>query len=364
MGNNFYCVIMAGGIGSRFWPISRNSRPKQFLDILGTGRTFLQMTYDRFSKIVPDSHILVVTASQYKSLVMEQLPTVPEQNILLEPFRKNTAPCLAYAIYKLYQKDPKATMVVTPSDHVISNEHLFVDMINQALIYASKNNQLFTLGIKPTSPETSYGYIQMAVKEHKNIEGHIVNAVKTFTEKPNQELAQVFLDSGEFLWNSGIFIWNLETIKEEFEKWLPEITSLFNKGKDVYFTDKEVPFINEVYENCTSISIDYGIMEKTEKAWVFQASFGWSDIGTWSSLFLHSEKDAQNNFVKADENMMDKITNSIVVNTENGKLMAIKGLDNFMIINTKDVLMICPRDDIRFKNMFTDLSVKDKGKFQ
>lgn len=364
MNENFYCVIMAGGAGSRFWPVSRNSKPKQFLDILGVGKTFLQQTYERFAAFIPNENILIVTSSSFKNLVMEQVPQVLPENILLEPYRRNTAPCIAYATYKLFTKNPDATMVVAPSDHFISNEVLFRDTISQVLEYASASNDLFTLGVEPSRPETSYGYIQMTLKDFKNINGNIAYSVKTFTEKPNQELAKVFVDSGEFLWNSGIYVWNLRAIKSEFEKWLPEVATPFAQGEQCYYTPCEQQYIDRVYNDCASLSIDYGLMEKTSKAWVFKVAFGWSDVGTWDSLYIHSEKDNKENYIRAKELMADKVTGSIIITTNKDKLLVIKGLDKFMVVDTPDVLMICPRDDVRFKNLITDLAVNDKTRFQ
>lgn len=364
MNKDFYCVIMAGGAGSRFWPVSRNSKPKQFLDILGVGKTFLQLTYERFARFIPKENILVVTSTSFRDIVREQVPQILPENILLEPYRRNTAPCIAYATYKLFQKAPDATIVVAPSDHFISNESLFQDTIVQALTYASTSGDLFTLGVEPSRPETSYGYIQMTLKDFKNIDGNVAYSVKTFTEKPNQELAKVFVDSGEFLWNSGIFIWNIRTIKAELEKWLPDVAIPFAQGAQCYYTPCEQQYVERVYNDCTSVSIDYGVMEKTSKSWVFKVSFGWSDLGTWDSLYLHSKKDTAQNYVRAGELMMDKVNGSIIVATDKNKLMAIKGLDNFMVVDTDDVLMICPRDDVRFKNMITDLAVNDKTRFQ
>lgn len=355
---------MAGGIGSRFWPISRNALPKQFLDILGVGRSFIQQTYDRMVQIVPPENILVVTSHQYGELVHEHLPQIPRENILLEPYRRNTAPCIAYAASKLYQKNPDATMVITPSDHYITNEALFVNTISAALNHAKDHDELFTLGIEPNRPETAYGYIQKEVNDFQNIGGHVAYKVKTFTEKPSAEMAKVLVDSGEFLWNSGIFIWNIKSIKREMEGCLPEVANLFSLGGKYYYTDKESAYIETIYNDCPSISIDYGVMERTSKARVFKASFGWSDLGTWESLYMHAEKDANHNFVMCDEVMMDKMESCIIMNTEKGKLMAVKGLEDFMVVNTPDVLMICPRDPVRFKNMMTDLSIHDKQKYQ
>lgn len=363
MNKNFYCVIMAGGVGSRFWPVSRNSTPKQFLDILGMGRTFLQATYDRFSKIISNENIFVVTASSYSDMVKEQLPELPEENILGEPFRRNTAPCIAYAAVKIRSKNPDAVMVVAPSDHYISNESLFLDTIRCVLEYASKNNHLITLGINPLRPETGYGYIQCNMKHSHTVNGNIAYKVKTFTEKPNRELARAFMKSGEFLWNSGIFVWNVSTICNSLEQWLPEVYSLFKEGEKYFGTPKEAAAVNHIYEECPSISIDYGVMEKTADAWVFQASFGWSDLGTWESLYFHSRKDDRENLIECREKMIDTTRRCIVFSTEKNKLVVVKGLENYLVVNTDDVLMICPRDDSKFKEVIADLAVNDKSEF-
>ncbi len=363
MNNNFYCVIMAGGVGSRFWPVSRNSRPKQFLDILGVGRSFLQLTYDRFRGIVPSENILVVTSASYADMVKKQLPELKDENILLEPYRRNTAPCIAYAVTKIKAINPDATMIVAPSDHFISNEDLFRNTLATALEYAAVKDELFTLGIDPTRPETGYGYIQANMKDSKTIDGNIVYKVRTFTEKPDAELAKVFVESGEFLWNSGIFVWNAKTICAELEEHLPEVYSLFKDGPSYYGTVREEEFIKHVYGECPSISIDYGVMEKTKHAWVFQASFGWTDLGTWESLFLHAEKDDRNNLIKCNEQIIDTTTNSIIVSKEPNKLVVVKGLDRYMVVNTDDVLMICPREDGKFKEVIADLAVNEKSKY-
>lgn len=355
---------MAGGIGSRFWPVSRNTTPKQFLDILGTGRSFIQQTFDRMVQLVKAENIFVVTSSQYKELVEEHLPQIPSDNILLEPFRRNTAPCIAYAAYKIHKKDSNATMVITPSDHYITNETLFLETISSAMEHASSNDYLYTIGIEPTRAESAYGYIQKEVSESKTISGHIAYKVKTFTEKPSSELAQVLVNSGEFLWNSGIFVWNSRSIIKEFEVCLPAMANLFAEGDKYYYTEGEQSYINTIYNDCQSISIDYGVMEKTTKAWVFKGSFGWSDLGTWEALYHHATKDENGNFIKCEELMMDKMKGCIIMNTQEGKLMAIKGLEDFMIVNTDDVLMICPRDPVRFKNMMTDLTIHEKLKYQ
>lgn len=361
---NNYCIIMAGGVGSRFWPVSRNSKPKQFLDFFGTGVSFLQQTYNRFAQIVPPGNILVVTSEQYNDLVKEQLPDMPQENILLEPHRRNTAPCIAYATYKLQKKNPKATVVVAPSDHLIINEDVFLGTVSSALEYAQEHDELLTLGIKPTRPETGYGYIQTNRAMEKRIEGSRVFSVKTFTEKPDAELAKVFLQSGEFLWNSGIFVWNVKAISEELERYLPDIANQFKDIVPYYYTEKEEECIKGIYEGCNGISIDYGVMEKTDRSWVFETSFGWSDVGTWEALYHLGEKDGNNNLLSVGDSMIDKVEGSIIVSNEEDKLVVVKGLKNYMVINTDDVLLVCPRDAVRFKNVITDLTVNEFDKYQ
>ena len=354
---------MAGGVGSRFWPVSRNAMPKQFLDILGTGRSFLQMTFDRFTKIIPNNNIFVVTSALYSDMVKQQLPELPVENIMNEPFRRNTAPCITYATFKIKMKNPDATIVVTPSDHFISNETLFLETMKCALDYASVHDQLFTLGVDPSRPETGYGYIQCNMKESCTVDGNIAYKVKTFTEKPNEELAKVFVESGEFLWNSGIFVWNVKTIDKGLAQGLPEVYNLFRDSAKDFWTDREEVAVNHIYGECPSISIDYGLMEKTKDAWVFQASFGWSDLGTWGSLYLHAPKDSKENLIKCKERMIDSTKGSIVFSTEKDKLVVVKGLEDYLVVNTDDVLMICPRADAKFKEVIADLAVNDKSKF-
>ncbi|MDP3398607.1 MAG: mannose-1-phosphate guanylyltransferase [Bacteroidales bacterium] len=364
MAENQYCIIMAGGLGSRFWPVSRNSKPKQFLDILGTGKTFIRQTYERFEKIMPRENILVVTSLLYKDMVTEQIPELTADQILLEPYRRNTAPCMAYASYKILTKDPDATVVVTPSDHLIQNEEVFLETIENALRYAQKNDVLITLGVEPNRPETEYGYIQANKHNFFNINGNVAYTVKTFTEKPNAQLAEVFVNSGEFLWNSGIFIWNLKTILKEIEAHQPEIATIFGEGTGKYYTAQEPQFINKVYEECKSISIDYGIMENTDKAVVYPVSFGWSDLGTWESLYSQFEGKSGDNLVQAKETLLRGVSNSIIVSEGEKKLIVAAGLDNFMIINTNDVLLICPRDESVYKSIMTDLPLIDLSKYQ
>lgn len=290
---------------------------------------------------------------------------IQDDNLLLEPHRRNTAPCIAYATYKLAKKNPNATVVVAPSDHLILNEDIFLNTISTALEYASVNDELLTLGIQPTRPETGYGYIQANKLKAKEINGQKVYNVKTFTEKPNKELAKVLVNSGEFLWNSGIFVWNLKTIMSELERYLPEIAISFKDGMFAYYTINEQDYIKGIYESCNGISIDYGVMEKTDKSWVFEASFGWSDLGTWESLYAQSIKDGKGNMVKvAGDSLIDRTDNSIIVSNEKEKLVVVKGLSGFMVVETDDVLMICPRDEVAFKNIITDLTVNELNRYQ
>ena len=355
---------MAGGVGSRLWPLSRNSMPKQFIDLLGCGRSLMQMTIDRMARIVPMENILIVTSEKYEDVVRSQATGIPADNILLEPFKRNTAPCIAYATYKLFAKNPDATVVVAPSDHIITDEFNFVETISAVMDYAAVHDQLFTIGIKPSSPNTNFGYIQFNKDQHTEPgtpkEGF---QVKTFTEKPNLELATVFYESGEFLWNSGIFIWNLKTVKEEMERYLPEMTELFNpKGREVYHTALEKDFIQNSYNNSPSISIDYGVMEKTRKAWVFPADFGWSDLGTWESLYEYVDnKDGQGNVVHANAVLGD-VSGSIVIGKQK-KLVIVKGLQDYMVVDSDNVLMVCPRADDAVKEILVDLTAQDKGEY-
>ena len=343
MNKNYYCVIMAGGIGSRFWPKSRNARPKQFLDILGVGKTFLQQTFDRFASVIPRENIFIVTGSTYVPIINEQLPGLEPYQLLAEPDRRNTAPCIAYATYKILEKTPEATIIVTPSDHFILNEREFLRITQQAMAFASSENSLVTIGIKPTRPETGYGYIQMSLPA-KPAEGKPFK-VKTFTEKPPLELAKVFVESGEFFWNSGIFTWSLSSIRQALHTLLPEVDNLFQKGKGIYNTPEEAGFIQKVYAECRNVSIDYGIMEKAGNVYAFPGDFGWSDLGTWESLYLQREKDAQGNLVDAAQVVLQKASNSIVAVSDKHKLAIIEGLDHYLVVDTDDVLLICPRRD-------------------
>lgn len=334
-----YVAIMAGGIGSRFWPVSRTNYPKQFLDILGTGRTLIQQTFYRFAKFLPKENIYVVTSNEYVELVKEQLKELPVENIIGEPFRKNTAPCIAYISTKLLQKDPKASLIVAPSDHLILEEQKFLDVCTKALEFVNHFNALVTIGVQPTYPNTGYGYIQ-----HEPMEAAPeVFKVKTFTEKPNKELAQTFIDSGDFLWNAGIFVWQVKRIMDAFHHHLPEMYELFASEADKFNTEEEKELINTIYPQCTSISIDFGIMEKARNVYVIPASFGWSDLGTWNSAWENMEKDYLGNAVAGKRVMVVDATRC-VVHTSDEKLVILQGLDDYIVVDTKDALLICQKE--------------------
>lgn len=330
---------MAGGIGSRFWPISRTDHPKQFLDILNTGRTLIQATYDRFAKFVPASHIYVVTFEMYRGKVLEQLPELPEQNLLCEPSRKSTAPCVAYVAYKLQQLDEEANLICAPADHRIADDDAFINVCKDALHFTSHIKALVTLGINPTYPNTGYGYIQ---HETHTVTDNVYK-VRTFIEKPDLELAKTFIASGDFLWNAGIFVWQVKNIIKAFEKHLPEMAEVFDAEKAHFNTPGEKPAIERIYPQCVNISIDYGVMEKADNVYVIPSSFGWSDLGTWASTYDNLEKDYLGNAVAGD-NIVVYDSNNNMIHAENEKLIVLQGLDDFIIVDTDDVLLICKKD--------------------
>ena len=350
---------MAGGIGSRFWPMSKNSYPKQFIDILGTGRTLLQQTYDRFIKICPKENIYIVTHEAYVGIVREQLPELELSQIVQEPLRRNTAPCIAYAAYKILKHNPDANMVVAPSDHIILKEDVFVDCINRAFKFSEQHNSLLTLGMHPTRPDTGYGYIQLNDKEHHDLHG--VYKVKTFTEKPDHEMAKFFVQSGEFLWNAGIFVWSAKNIVEAIEEYLPEINSVIAEGVDVLNTPEEEAFIKKAYSQCTNISIDNGVMEKAQNVYVMPASFGWSDLGTWSSLYEHSNKDTNENAIVGKQVMMYD-SKGCIVNVPKNKLVVIQGLEDYIVAESADgVLLICRKQEEQHIKQFVNDVKLNKG---
>lgn len=344
---------MSGGIGSRFWPFSREARPKQFLDFFGTGRSLLQMTVDRFKKILPIENIFIVTNETYAELTMQEVPEISPSQILLEPLRRNTAPCIAYASYHINTINPNANIVVAPSDHLILKENEFETVINKALNFVENHEILLTLGIKPNRPETGYGYIQI---DESSIDG--INKVKVFTEKPNIDLAKIFYESGEFLWNSGLFIWNVKTILKAFHDNLPEVAAIFDLGNDIYTTNKEKAFIKEQYSYCPSISIDYAIMEKATNTCVIAADFGWSDLGTWGSLHDISNKDKESNVSLKCETLFYESSENVVALPE-GKLAVIQGLNNYIVAEADNILLICQKDEEqRIKQFVADAKLK------
>lgn len=336
---NTYVAIMAGGIGSRFWPLSRVNHPKQFLDILGTGKTLIQHTFERFANLVPVENIYVVTANEYLKVTEQQLPQLPKENILGEPFRKNTAPCIAYISFKLQTLNPEASLIVAPADHLILNEDRFLEVCNDALDFVNHFNALVTIGITPTYANTGYGYIQ-----HEGIQAiPSVYKVKTFTEKPNKELAKTFIASGDFLWNSGIFVWKIKNGIDAFQKHLPEVYEVFHSEQEKLNTEEEKQTLEIIYPQCPNISIDFGVMEKADNVYVIPASFGWSDLGTWNSAWENMEKDYFENAV-AGKNVIVFDTNKTVVHVPDEKLVVLQGLDEYIVVDTKDVLLICHKD--------------------
>ncbi len=351
---------MAGGVGSRFWPMSRRSNPKQFLDIFGVGKTLIQQTFERFNEIIPVENIYIVSNSEYLEIIREQLPLLPEENILLEPDRRNTAPCIAYAAYRIKKQDPEAMMVVAPSDHLILKEQEFLKVVNQAFQFVIENDSLLTLGILPSRPETGYGYIQVEQNNIVKCAGAKFNSVKTFTEKPDLKLAKVFIESGEFFWNSGIFIWSLKSILKAFKSYLPEINQAFSEGFALYETSKEEKYIEDTYAECKNISIDYGIMEKAENVYVLTAEFGWSDLGTWGSLYEQGQKDNNNNVINAESTFLYD-TKESVVSVQGEKLVVLQGLESFIVVDSEDVLLVCKKDqEQRIKNFVNDIKL-EKG---
>ncbi len=355
-----YVAIMAGGIGSRFWPKSRVAYPKQFIDILGVGKSLLQLTYDRFLQNVPKERIFIVTNADYADIVKEQLPDIEEHQILKEPLRRNTAPCIAYVSSKIYSIDPQANLVVAPSDHLVMNGEEFTRIIGKALNHVSSSNDLLTLGIVPTRPDTGYGYIQY---DEADETGGFYK-VKTFTEKPDLELANQFISSGDFLWNSGIFVWNVKAILGAFNKHLHDVYEIFHDGLDIYNTPKEQEFINNAYTMCTNISIDYGVMEKADSVRVIPSDFGWSDLGTWQSLYEQYPKDYLENAVSGKQVMIVDAAKCMVM-VPNDKLVVLQGLEGYCVVDTGDTLLICQRDQEQAIKQYTAeiKKLKDGEKF-
>lgn len=339
MNKHQYVAIMAGGIGSRFWPQSRTSYPKQFLDILNTGKTLIQQTYERYASFIPAENIFVVTSIDYAKIVEEQLSNIPINNILTEPSRKNTAPCVAYISFKIFKQDPEACLIVAPSDHIIMDVPTFTRISNNALEFVATHDAMITLGIEPTYPNTGYGYIQY---DNTNAAQNIFK-VKTFTEKPNLEIAKSFILSGDFLWNAGIFVWKIKTILNALEAYQPEMYELFEIEQTSFNTTLEYKAIERIYPLCTNISIDVAVMEKADNVFVIPSSFGWSDLGTWNSAYENLEKDYLGNAV-ASKNVIIIDATKCIVSAPAEKLVLIQGLDDCIVVDTKDALMICKKD--------------------
>ncbi|KYG78358.1 MULTISPECIES: mannose-1-phosphate guanylyltransferase [Roseivirga] len=348
-----YVVIMAGGIGSRFWPYSRANKPKQFLDVLGTGRSLIQMTYDRFLNICPSSNIYVITNKSYYDLVKEQLPELSDDQILLEPIGRNTAAAVAYPAFKIKQRDPEGVMIVAPSDHVVFKDNIFEQNLTTAIDAAKGSQKLITLGIVPSRPETGYGYIQYHSSPQEK-----VKKVKTFTEKPELELAQKFIESGDFVWNAGIFIWSIDTITKAFHRYLKDVAVIFEEGNDKYYTSDEQSFIDEAYAQCKSISIDYGLMEKAEDVYMVKGEFDWSDLGSWDSLHETKDKDKNNNVVDATALLYD--SKNCYVKGPKETLIVAQDLDGYLITQSDNVILICKKDaEKKFREFLSD--AKEKG---
>lgn len=349
-----YIIIMAGGIGSRFWPFSRNNKPKQFLDILGIGKSLLQSTYERFREIADPEQFLIVTNQIYLEMVLEQLPELKPEQVLTEPLRKNTAACIAYSAYKIHAINPEATLIVTPADHLVLQEQKFIKAIQKAVKAAQIDGNLITIGIKPNRPETGYGYIQFLESET----GEEALKVKTFTEKPNSKLAKAFLESGDFVWNSGMFVWKVKSLLDAFHEHLPDVAEVFEEGKVNFGKASEEEFINHAYSQVKNISIDYGIMEKSDKVYVILGDFGWSDLGSWRSLHELRNRDEENNVVEANA-MLYETTNSFI-KTDSDKLVVVQGLDNYLVNESENVLLICKLDSEKKFREFV-ANAKKKG---
>ena len=333
---------MAGGIGSRFWPLSKNNYPKQFLDVLGTGKSFIRSTFERFLPLVPAEHFLVVTNAAYKHLVLEQLPELKPDQVLCEPMRRNTAPCIAYATWHILSQCPEASVAVTPADHLVTNEREFQRVVGQGLDFVEQHREaLMTIGIRPSRPETGYGYIEVD-SAHAATPGDIV-PVATFKEKPDLETAKQFVAAGNYYWNSGIFLWSTDAIMAAFRQYLPDMAALFDEGRSAFGTPDEQAFIDRQFERCENISIDYGVMERSRSRYTVAADFGWSDIGTWGSLYTHAAHDEADNAVGGRAVVVD--TRNSVVNIEPGYEAIVQGLDHCLVALRDHSLLVCRLDD-------------------
>lgn len=334
--NHTYVAIMAGGVGSRFWPGSREAYPKQFLDMLGVGKSLLRLTFERFLPICPASQIFIVTNAAYKALIHEQIPEISDNQILCEPSRNNTAPCVAWTAFKLAALDPKANFVIAPSDHIVLKETAFLDKIQTALNFSAQHDALLTLGIQPSRPDTGYGYIQFGEEADAGI-----RKVLRFAEKPNLPTAEQYIESGEYLWNAGIFIWSAESILKAYQNLAPEIYGILEKGREVYNTPEEQAFIDQAYPTTPNISVDFAIMENAHNVYTLPAEFGWSDLGTWASLHAEYPKDDQGNALHGNILALD--THDCLIRVPEGKLAVVKDLQDYIIVDTPDALLIYPK---------------------
>lgn len=360
MNSNHYCVIMAGGSGSQFWPLSREKWPKEFLDVGGT--CLLRRTFDRFAAIVPKENILVVTLERYREGAEAILPELPKENLLLEPYSRQTAPCMTYAVYTILRRNPDAVIVATPSDHIISEQEKFSDVVLAALDHAAREEVLMTIGIIPEYPSADFGYIQVTGGRHLDESKPI--KVKTFTEKPGAELAKVFIRSGEFYWNSGIYIWSAKQVRRELEEHVPEVTRLFAGWEDHIGGPDEAAFVEKAYADCPRLSLDYGVLEKTDNAWLYPARFGWHDIGDWNCFFSLAGKSKDDNLAHAEKTILENTRGTIAATSREEKLIAVSGLRDYVVIDTDDVLLICPRDGRSLKEISSRIAMPEFEKFR
>jgi len=351
---NNYALIMAGGIGTRLWPVSRKHFPKQFHDVLGVGETLLQLSYNRLLDVCPEENIYIISNEDYYGLIKEQLPAMTDDQILLEPQLRNTAPCVAYAVHKIAQKNPEANLIVSPADHLILKQDNFKSVAIQAFEEASKKDVLITFGINPTRPDTGYGYIEY---DQANSESGVYK-VAAFKEKPDLTTAKEFLEAGNYVWNSGIFVWSVSSIIKSFEKYLPEVNQLFSQGSQVYYTEGEKAYIQRTYEACINISIDYGILEKADNVYVIPADFGWTDLGTWKSIDSQHEKDKHGNSLQGTVLTYD--TKESFIKVPQDQIAVVQGLENYIVIYDGNALMVCQKDQEQMVKKFLG-DIKEKG---
>lgn len=354
MNKNYYAILMAGGVGSRFWPVSTEDFPKQFHDMLGSGSTLIQKTFSRLSKLIPVENILILTNERYNEIVLEQLPMVKQEQVLLEPAMRNTAPCILYASLKIQKMNPNALMVVAPSDHWIEDEAEFANNLQQCFDFCEKEDALMTLGIQPTFPNTGFGYI-----EFDKLDSNPIKKVAQFREKPDYETAKSFLKSGNFLWNGGIFIWSVQSITSAFEKFQPQMNTLFQSGLESYNTNSEKQFIEHNYAKAENLSIDYAVMENASNVYVLPATFDWNDLGTWSSLHEKLDKDEQNNAVVNATVILENASNNII-RADGKKLIVVDGLDDYIIVDKDNVLLIYPKSKEQDIKRITTLATKNQ----